>query len=179
LLCVRSKKRRQDVWLLTNVLGPERLSGERASPYYRWRWENEELHKAQKTGCSIAKPQLRRAGRLEPLLGLVSVVAVGLLQLRDAARCAEAAARPATEVFPAVAVLSRHRSGQPRELSLRAFLYALARLGGYQDRPKAGPPGWQLLGQGWGALQPMVRGALLIRQEKTTGHLASETWDPL
>src|SRR5437016_5675256 len=107
-----------------------------------------------KTGCAIEKPQLRRAERLEPLLALLSVVALALLQLRDAARNVEAATRLATEVFPplSVEVLSRHRYGESRALSLQEFLYALARLGGYQDRPKAGPPGWQVLWKGWGEL---------------------------
>jgi hypothetical protein len=167
--------------LLTNVAVTAEAEAQQRLDWYELRWQAEELHKAQKTGCGIEKPQLRKAGRLEPLLGLLSVVAVGLLQLRDAARCAEAAARPATELFPAVTVevLSRHRYGERRALSLREFLYALARLGGYQDRPKAGPPGWQVLWKGWGELQPMVRGALLIRQEKAAGHHASEKCDHL
>jgi hypothetical protein len=166
--------------LLTNVAVAAAAAAQQRLDWYELRWQVEELHKAQKTGCSIEKPQLRRAGRLQPLLGLLSVVAVGLLQLRDAARCAEAAAGPATEVFPtlAVEVLSRHRYGEPRELNLREFLYALARLGGYQDRPKAGPPGWQVLWKGWGELQPMVQGALLIRQD-TGNHHAPKKCDHL
>lgn len=168
-------------WLLvSNVAVAAEADAQQRLDWYELRWQAEELHKAQKTGCAIEKPQLRQAGRLEPLLGLLSVVAVGLLQLRDAARCAEAAARPATEVFPAVAVevLSRHRYGEPRELNLREFLVALARLGGYQDRPKAGPPGWQVLWKGWGELQPMVQGAILIRQE-TVKHHSPEKCDHL
>jgi Transposase DNA-binding len=167
--------------LLTNVAVAAEAEAQQRLDWYELRWQAEELHKAQKTGCNIEKPQLRRAGRLEPLLGLLSVVAIGLLQLRDAARQQEAASRPATEVFPAIAVdvLSRHRYGQPRDLSVREFLYALARLGGYQDRPKAGPPGWQVLWKGWGELQPMVQGALLMRPEKTADHHASKKCDHL
>jgi Transposase DNA-binding len=167
--------------LLTNVAVATEADAQQRLHWYELRWQVEELHKAQKTGCAIEKPQLRKASRLQPLLGLLSVVAVGLLQLRDAARQEQAAARKATEVFPAVAVevLSRHRYGEPRDLTLREFLYALARLGGYQDRPKAGPPGWQVLWKGWGELQPMVRGALLIRPEKTPAHHASEKCDHL
>jgi len=166
--------------LLTNVAVAAEAEAQQRLDWYELRWQAEELHKAQKTGCGIEKPQLRKAGRLEPLLGLLSVVAVGLLQLRDAARCPEAAARQATEVFPAVAVevLSRHRYGEQRELNLREFLYALARLGGYQDRPKAGPPGWQVLWKGWGELQPMVQGVTLVRQQ-TAEHRSPEKCDHL
>ncbi len=166
--------------LLTNVAVTAEVEAQQRLDWYELRWQAEELHKAQKTGCGIEKPQLRQAGRLEPLLGLLSVVAVGLLQLRDAARDEEAASRPAAAVFPAVAVevLSRHRYGGARELSMREFLYALARLGGYQDRPKAGPPGWQVLWKGWGELQPMARGAALMRHE-TTEHCSTQKCDHL
>jgi len=166
--------------LLTNVpVGGQADAAERLDWYER-RWVAEEYHKAQKTGCGIEGPQLRRAERLEPLLGLLSVVAVGLVQLRDQARRDEAAPRPAAEVFPglAVEVLSRHRYGERRELSVREFLYALARLGGYQERPKAGPPGWQVLWKGWGELQAMARGAALMRQ-KTAEHRPPEKCDQL
>jgi hypothetical protein len=48
LIRLRGKKRRQDVWLLTNVLDPRRLPLEKAAQYYRWRWENEGLFRTYK-----------------------------------------------------------------------------------------------------------------------------------
>ena len=41
LIRLRGRKRRHDVWLLTNVLDPRRLSAPQAGRYYRARWENE------------------------------------------------------------------------------------------------------------------------------------------
>ena len=41
LIRVRSRKKKHDVWLLTNVMDPDRLSLEMAARLYRWRWENE------------------------------------------------------------------------------------------------------------------------------------------
>ena len=41
LLRLRSKTKRHDVWLLTNVLDKQRLPREVAGQFYRWRWENE------------------------------------------------------------------------------------------------------------------------------------------
>jgi len=41
LLCVRDKKRKADVWLLTNVISSRQLSYSDANRFYRWRWENE------------------------------------------------------------------------------------------------------------------------------------------
>ncbi len=48
LLRVRSKKGKQDVWLLTNVLDRQRLSLANAAQFYRWRWESEGQFRAYK-----------------------------------------------------------------------------------------------------------------------------------
>jgi len=37
----KGKSKSYDVWLITNVLDPKRLSLAQASKFYRWRWENE------------------------------------------------------------------------------------------------------------------------------------------
>lgn len=41
LICIRAKRRRNDVWLLTNVMDSTRLSLALAGQFYRWRWQNE------------------------------------------------------------------------------------------------------------------------------------------
>jgi hypothetical protein len=41
LIRLRGRRRKQDVWLLTNVMEPSRLSRKLAGQMYRWRWENE------------------------------------------------------------------------------------------------------------------------------------------
>jgi hypothetical protein len=41
LIRIRAKRRRNDVWLLTNVMDTERLSHTLAGRMYRWRWQNE------------------------------------------------------------------------------------------------------------------------------------------
>lgn len=41
LIRIRGKRRKYDVWLLTNVLDAKRLSWRLAGQMYRWRWENE------------------------------------------------------------------------------------------------------------------------------------------
>lgn len=41
LIRLRGRRRKQDVWLLTNVMDPQRLSRKLAGQMYRWRWENE------------------------------------------------------------------------------------------------------------------------------------------
>lgn len=49
LIRVKAKgQAKQDVWLLTNVLEPERLSATTAAKFYRWRWRNEGLFRTYK-----------------------------------------------------------------------------------------------------------------------------------
>jgi hypothetical protein len=48
LWCIRSRKKKQDVWLLTNVLDAKRLTREMVGRYYRQRWENEGLFRTYK-----------------------------------------------------------------------------------------------------------------------------------
>lgn len=54
--------------------------------WYRCRWVVEDYHQCLKTGCRIAEPHLHTAERLTRLVGLLSPIAVRLLQLRDLAR---------------------------------------------------------------------------------------------
>ena len=41
LIRIRAKRRRNDVWLLTNIMDKKRLSHALAGQMYRWRWQNE------------------------------------------------------------------------------------------------------------------------------------------
>lgn len=62
LLRVRSKTRKHDVWLLTNVLEAKRLTAAMASRYYRWRWENEGLFRTFKRTLAKVKLTSRTVG---------------------------------------------------------------------------------------------------------------------
>ena len=91
--------------------------------YYEQRWLIEEWHKALKTGCRVAERQLKSKQGLEALTGLLSVVAVRLLQLKSAARSQPN--RPALELIPSrwIAMLSaaRKQSVASRTLTVREF----------------------------------------------------------
>jgi hypothetical protein len=149
-------------WLLLTNLPVETVAAAwEKVDWYACRWVIEEYHKAQKTGCAIEAPQYTQAQRLQPMIALLSVVAVSLLNLRDMSRCAERAEQPAATVVPAesVAVLSGWRYGERRALTVREFFQALARLGGHLNRKHDRPPGWLVLWRGWTKLQLMVEGA--------------------
>jgi hypothetical protein len=134
--------------------------------WYKCRWIIEEYHKAQKTGCAMEELQFTSSAALEPMIALLSAVAVTLLNLREASRRPDAKERPATEVVAEryVAVLSAWRYKKVRkDLSIHDFFYALARLGGHQNRKSDHRPGWLVLWRGWMALQHMVDGAEALK----------------
>jgi hypothetical protein len=151
--------------LLTDVLITCPAEAWERVSWYECRWVIEEYHKAQKTGCAIEELQFTSAQALQPMIALLSVVAVTLLNLREASRRPDAKERPATSVVDAayVTVLSGWRHGKPRfDWSVHDFFYALARLGGHQNRKRDHCPGWLILWRGWMALQHMVDGAEAI-----------------
>ena len=143
--------------------------------WYGCRWIVEELHKGMKTGCGIETLQFTTEEALEPVIALLSVVAVFLLSLRDAGRAPETAAQPATEHVPMIytEVLCAWRHGERRPgWTVGEFYYALGRLGGHQNRRGTPPPGWIVLCRGWTRLHAMVEGVEVL------GRCRNQVGDP-
>ena len=137
--------------------------------WYERRWIVEEYHKSQKTGCQIEDMQFTTIARLEPAIALLSIVATTLLNLRDASRRPDAKTRRATTILAKdyVEVLSLWRYRKLREdLTIHDFFYALARLGGHQNRKSDHQPGWLVLWRGWMKLQAMLDGYTAAMQVK-------------
>ena len=158
-----------DWMLLTNEPVKSFEDAWRVTTWYERRWIVEELHKAQKTGCQIEDMQFTPVGRLKPAIALLSVVAVTLLNLRDASRRPDAHTRLATTLLAAdyVEVLSQWRYREVRvDLTVHEFYFALARLGGHQNRKGDHRPGWLVLWRGWTKLQSMLDGYDAARQIK-------------
>lgn len=129
--------------------------------WYECRWIVEEYHKGMKTGCRTEDIQFTSEDRLQPAIALLSVVTLTLLQLRQASRRSDARTRKATTIIDRsyVEVLSLWRHGTiKRDWTVHDFYFALARLGGHQNRKNDHPPGWQVLWEGWKELLPMVIG---------------------
>lgn len=125
--------------------------------YYEKRWLIEEFHKALKTGCRLEERQYATSKRLEALTGLLSIVAVRLLQLKGVARTDPE--RPAVEVVPAIwlKALRSLRRQLPEACTIRAFYRNLAGLGGFLGRKHDGEPGWITLWRGFKQLALAVR----------------------
>jgi hypothetical protein len=154
--------------LLTNVPVETLAEARERVGWYSQRWVVEELHKAQKTGCAIEQQQFTARARLEPVIALLSVVAVELLRVRNAARRPETQERDALEFFPPpyVNMVSALRYGTIRPMTVGAFYLTVARLGGHQNRKHDHPPGWLVLWRGWTKLECMVSGAQAVAEAR-------------
>lgn len=126
--------------------------------YYELRWLVEEYHKALKTGCRTESRQLKAAGRLEAFVGLTSVVAVRLLQLKSLARTNPEV--PAQRVVPRVWLkmlkLARKNLSRVHDLTVGQFYREVAKLGGFLGRKSDGEPGWITIWRGWEKLNTYV-----------------------
>jgi hypothetical protein len=126
--------------------------------WYRHRWLVEDYHQCLKSGCRIEERQLQTVDGLIRLLGLLSPLAVRLLQIRGYARSQPE--RPAHEVIePLMLAVVAQRSGQaPATMTIGSFWMEVARLGGYLARSHDGPPGWRTIWKGWLSLQTFLDG---------------------
>ena len=126
--------------------------------YYESRWLVEEFHKALKTGCATESRQLKTASRLEAFVGLTSVVAIRLLQLKSMARTDPEV--PAQRVVPRVWLhmlkLARKNLTRVHDLTVGQFYREVAKLGGFLGRKGDGDPGWVTIWRGWEKLNTYV-----------------------
>lgn len=136
---------------------------------YEKRWIIEELHKGMKTGCKIETVQFTTADRLQPAIALLTAIAVTLLNLRDMSRMTNARETDASEVLDSdyIVVLSLWRYKQVRTMTVHEFFYALARLGGHQNRSSDHPPGWIVIWRGWAKLQNMILGYQAVKEKRS------------
>jgi Transposase DNA-binding/Transposase DDE domain len=129
--------------------------------WYRHRWLVEDYHQCLKSGCRIEERQLQTVDGLMRLLGMLSPLAVRLLQVRACAR--ETPERPADAVIEPLmlAVLAERCGCSPASMTLATFWTEVARLGGYLARRHDGPPGWRTIWKGWLSLQALLEGVHL------------------
>ena len=90
--------------------------------WYRRRWLVEDYHQCLKSGCRIEERQLQSVDGLIRLLGLLSPLAVRLLQVRELAR--KDPERSASEVIEplTLAVLAERTGQSPAAMTLNTDL---------------------------------------------------------
>jgi hypothetical protein len=131
---------------------------------YENRWLIEEYHKVLKTGCRVELHALRTAGRLEPLIGLISVIGTRLFQLKLIGR-SQPEAKAATHVpssWLKCLKLARPKLHLPG-MSVYTFFREVAKMGGFLGRKGDGEPGWQTVWHGYQRLQALLDGMRLVR----------------
>ncbi len=162
-------KKKIEWLLLTSVAADGAEAARRAVEWYSRRWLIEEYHKCLKTGCAVQERQLEHIDRLLPLLGMLSLTAVWLLQLKEQGR-RDGEAR-ATDVVPEiyVQVMAALRKEPISRYTARHFWREVAKLGGFLARKGDGDPGWITLWRGWSDLELMVRGATAFSQTRSYG----------
>ena len=146
-------------WILLSTLAvaSEKEALEKVE-WYRRRWLVEEYHKCLKTGCSIESRQFQTRHALESVLGLLSIVAIFLLQLKFA----EEGDLPLA-LKTAVSAISKRDMSQA---SPKEVLREIAKLGGFLARKGDGEPGWQTIWRGWTRLQDIMLGIQLAMESR-------------
>ena len=118
----------------------------------------EDFHQVEKTGCGEEQLRFQTAEALLPMLGVLSVVAVRILQLRWWGR--EQGQAPATAAATPQELTVVRGLGHPVSTA-REFVRAVAKLGGFLGRRCDGEPGWKTLWRGYQRLQDLVIGLKL------------------
>lgn len=151
-------------WLLLTTLPCATWAeAQRVVGYYAARWWIEEYHKALKSGTQVEASQLEHADRLEPLIGILAVVAVRLLSTKLLARSRPTSGEAAASFGPLLLTLLEKKLGPPKDgWTNRNVIRAVARVGGFIGRKSDGEPGWQTIWRGWQRLMWMCQGANLI-----------------
>lgn len=158
-------------WVLLTSLPVERWEQVwEAIGFYEQRWLIEEYHKALKTGCNCQSHQLKTKGRLEALVGLTSVVAIRLLQLKSFARTHPE--KKARSVVPSVWLRMLKLAGKlsnVSDLTVGQFYREVAKLGGFLARKGDGEPGWITIWRGWEKLNLYVKLASELENKNKCG----------
>ena len=129
---------------------------------YEHRWLIEEYHKVIKTGCNIEGPALRTAGRLEPFIGLISVIGIRLFQMKLLGRSQRT---PQAKTHVPGSWLKCLKLARPKvkftDMTVYEFFRELAKMGGFLGRKHDGEPGWQTVWEGFKKLQSLLAGLRL------------------
>lgn len=126
---------------------------------YENRWLVEEYHKVIKSGCSVELHALRSAERLEPLIGLISVIGTRLLQLKFIGR-SQKNSKAATHVPSSWLKCMKLARPEVRltGMTVYEFFRELAKLGGFLGRKGDGEPGWETVWHGYKKLHSLLDG---------------------
>jgi hypothetical protein len=146
--------------LITNLPVANHADAVQKLNWYAQRWNIETFFKTLKTGCRIEKMRLTTASRIANCIALCCVVSWRISWLTMLRRQFPTASPAAVFTDTERALLDRSmssvRQGMRRDIDF--YMTAVARLGGYLDRSRDGPPGTTVLWRGFTRLADLVEG---------------------
>lgn len=156
-------------WVLLSSLPAEKFEQAwQVIEDYENRWLIEEYHKVMKSGCRLQSHALRTADRLEPLIGLITVIGTRLLSLKQIGR-SQPTTRALTHVPSSwLKCLKAYRGHKVKltGMTVYSFFRELAKLGGFLARKGDGEPGWETVWRGYQKLQSLLAGMQLAARNQ-------------
>lgn len=152
-------------WLITTMEVDTLADARRMVRWYTLRWLVERYHYVLKSGCHVERLQLQTAARLDRALATYAAVAWRLLWLTYEARqhpdqsCQRAFTPQEHVVLRQVAKVEA-----AEDLTLRAAVRAIAKLGGFLARKGDGEPGVKTIWRGLRRLNDMAEGFTMFQQ---------------
>jgi hypothetical protein len=144
--------------LLTDLPVADRAQAVEKLDWYALRWKIETYHKILKSGCRAEDLRLRSSERLVRMLALLCVVAWRVFWVSMLRRSAHDA--PGAIAFTPFEIDLLRASRRPADSrpTLGALVVQLARLGGYLNRGRDGPPGNTVIWRGMRRLTDIALG---------------------
>ena len=147
-------------FLYTNLMIKDLETAIRIVKYYSIRWTIEDYHKALKSGLKAEKLQLETAHGIFAAIAIMSVVALRLVDLREALRINPD--HPAEESGLSVLELKILSAYLKKEIkTVKCVALAIGRLGGHLNRKSDGMPGLMTLWLGMSRFLNIVEGVKL------------------
>ncbi len=142
--------------------------------YYQKRWHIEEFHKAWKTGAGVEKQRMQSGDNLQRMLSILAVVAIRLLQLREAlskkddkvvggGSCLTVLTKEECAVLWSFINKGSRKKPLKKSLTMRWAYEAIAKLGGWTDSKRTGIAGWLTMWHGWFRLQERLEGYMVAQ----------------
>ncbi len=151
-------------WKLLTDLPVESLaSAIEKVDWYAQRWKIETFHKVLKSGCRVEDAKLRTAERLTNMIAVFCVIAWRVFWLTMVHRTNPNMSADAVFTKTEIAILNGLASDPPRTPpgNVAHYVLAVARLGGYLNRKRDGPPGNIVLWRGLSRLTDIHMGVEL------------------
>ncbi len=144
--------------LVTNLPVSTKAEAFKVLHWYKQRWKIETWFKALKSGLGVESSKLRERKRLERLIAMCCIVAWRIQWLTMLAR--EADTFPESLVFEKSDCLILKKTGKLslNDRGIKAYLNALAMLGGYLNRASDPPPGITIIWRGMRRLSELHQG---------------------